>query len=298
MKRAYQPPAAPDILAPYRYFGLFREPFRLTPNRDLFFPDYHEKVLGAVLYAIERGDGIVKVSGEVGTGKTLLCRLLLQSLEDRFSVAYISAPHSDAGTITRAICAEFGLPPPGAGRDAHEVLVDFLMQRHGEGGHAVLVVDEAQALDRKGLETIRLLTNFETDEAKLLTIILFGQTELDDLLARHDMRQLAQRIAFSFATRPFDAITASRYVQHRVDLCTDHPTPHRIFSAGAMQEIAKQSRGVPRLLNLLADRALISAFGAQAQQIERRHVRNALAETAPRREASWWARLFGRKIPG
>ncbi len=279
-----------DALAPYRHFGLFREPFTLTPNRDLFFPDQHRQVLSAVGYAVKRGDGIVKVSGEVGTGKTLLCRMLIAGLEDDYAVAYISAPRNDPGAIAATICHDFGIALPDAANPM-EVLGEFLIATRRRGRRAVLLIDEAQALDKRGLETVRLLTNFETDDEKLLTIILFGQPELDRILARHEMRQLSQRITFSFQTRAFDTGLAQRYLQHRIDLCTDAPRPHRIFAGGALRKLVKAARGVPRLLNALADRALLAAYAEGDSRIETRHVKAAMAEgyALPRRGLfGWW----------
>ena len=288
-----------DIFAPYKHFALYREPFRLTPHRDLFYPDQHEKVLDALEYAIRRGDGIVKVVGEVGTGKTLLCRLLFNRLEELskqgpgFEAAYISAPRNDTDAIMTTVCHEFGLEVTPGG-DATQILGPHLVDLYSQGKRAILIIDEAQALDRNGLETVRLMTNFETDEDKLLTIVLFGQPELDNLLRRHGMRQLAQRIAFNFTTRPFSRPSAIAYVQHRVDLCTDAPAPHRIYTPRALKEIAKASRGVPRLINILADRALIAAYGEKAYAIDSRHVRAAMKEglAQPVEEPSLLSRLW------
>lgn len=266
-----------DALAPYRHFGLFREPFTLTPNRELFFPDQHRKILSAVDYAVRRRDGIVKVSGEVGTGKTLLCRMLMTNFESSYAAAYISAPRNDPGAIAASICQDFGLSLPESAK-AMDVLGHFLIETHRQGRPAVLLIDEAQALDRRGLETVRLLTNYETDEEKLLTIILFGQPELDRMLGRHDMRQLNQRIAFSFRTRPFDRETARRYLQYRIDQCTDAPTPHRLFRAAALRKLAAASRGVPRMMNAMADRALLAAYADGCAEIGVRHVKAAIAE--------------------
>lgn len=266
-----------DALAPYRHFGLFREPFTLTPNRELFFPDQHRKILSAIDYAVQRRDGIVKVSGEVGTGKTLLCRMLMTSFEASYSAAYISAPRNDPGAIAASICQDFGLELPPAANPM-DILGTFLIQTHREGRRTVLLIDEAQALDRRGLETVRLLTNYETDHEKLLTIILFGQPELDKMLARHDMRQLNQRITFSFRTRPFDGETARRYLQYRIDQCTDAPTPHRLFRPAALRKLAAASRGVPRMLNALADRALLAAYAEGEAEVGARHVKAAMAE--------------------
>lgn len=279
------------------HFNLTRPPFDLTPNRALFFPDHHDKVLNALSFSVGRGEGIVKVVGEVGTGKTMLCRLLLQSLEEEdHEVAFITAPRNDPLAIASNVCREFGLAVA-PGEDPAQLLAPFLTKIHGQGRRAVLLIDEAQALDRRGLETVRLLSNFETDEAKLLTVILFGQPELDQILSRHEMRQLYQRITFSFQTRPFDRQTAIRYLQHRIDRSTDSPAPHRILADGALAKLARASRGIPRLLNVLADRALMAAYADGAREVGTRHVRQALAEGVPwPRPPSLVARLLGRAV--
>ncbi len=276
------------------HFGLYRPPFDITPNRALFFPDYHDRVLNALGYAIGRGDGIVKVVGEVGTGKTLLCRLLLQMLEDSSEVAFITAPRNDPLAITTNVAREFGLTI-GPHDDPQHELVPFLTRVHGQGRAAVLLIDEAQALDRRGLETVRLLSNFETDEAKLLTIILFGQPELDRILGRHEMRQLNQRITFSFRTQPFDRATAKRYLQHRIDRSSYAAPPHRLFTENALDRIARVTGGVPRLLNILADRSLMAAYAEGDPVVHRRHVKLALAEHDAFPGATpFYARLFRR----
>lgn len=267
---------------PYlQQFGLSRQPFDITPNRDLFFPDAHQQVLAALTYALARGEGIIKVVGEVGTGKTLLCRMLLQTIVDRAEVAFITAPRNDPDAIARMVCREFNVTPA-EGEDPYTALAPHLMKIRQSGKSAILVLDEAQALDRRGLETVRLLSNFETDDAKLLQIVLFGQPELDQLLRQHDLRQLSQRISFGFTTGPFDAETAARYIQHRIDRCTEQPKPHKIFAPAALRQVAKESRGIPRLVNILADRAMLAAYSEGATQVTTRHVLRARAET------NWW----------
>ncbi len=263
---------------PYlEHFQLYRKPFDLTPTRALFFPEQHEQVLTALTYALERGDGIIKVVGEVGTGKTLLCRMLIHALMEVHEVAFMTAPRTDPQTITRAVASEFGIEL-GPDDEPFDRLHRHLLDVHASGKQAVLLVDEAQALDRRGLETMRLLSNLETDDAKLLQIVLFGQPELDDLLRQYGMRQLAQRVAFNLATHPFDAQTAMRYVQHRVDRSTDAPTPHEVFTPRALRALARESRGIPRILNILADRALLAAYADNATRADKKHVRRGVEE--------------------
>lgn len=246
---------------PYlEHFAFKQWPFMLTPNRALFFPETHQPILDAVTYAIERGEPIVKVTGEVGTGKTLLCRLALQSVSERNgAVALITVPQPDHKATLLAVCREFGLTP-GEREDAYQVLADHLIALHAAGRPAVLFVDEAQALDRVGLETIRLLSNLETDDAKLLQIVLFAQPEIDRIVRQYSMRQLTQRITFNFQTRPFNLESGMRYIRFRVEGSSQKPPPNDIFSTRAMKAIVRASDGIPRVINILADRALMVGF--------------------------------------
>ncbi|MDK1021995.1 MAG: AAA family ATPase, partial [Candidatus Hydrogenedentes bacterium] len=176
------------------HFGLKTRPFALTPNSGLYYPsDGHQEVLTSLMYAVERGEGVVKVSGEVGTGKTLLCRLLTAELIKTKSVAYIINPQSDPQWIVGAVCREFGLDPE-ATDDRLHLLNGYLLEQYAAGRRVVLVIDEAQALGIDGLETMRRLSNLETEQTKLLQTVLFGQPELDQLLDTRELRQLNQRI--------------------------------------------------------------------------------------------------------
>jgi MSHA biogenesis protein MshM len=253
------------------HFGLREHPFSLTPNPALFFGgQLHRPILEMLAFALQRGDGVLTVVGEVGTGKTMLCRLLLQVLEPEAAVAYLHAPLSDETQIARDVCREFGIAVDTHG-DPFHLLNDFLLDQHSQGRQAVLVVDEAQALGRPGLETIHLLSNLETETSKLLQIVLFGQQELDHLLRQHAMRQLNQRIAFRFETRELNTRDAARYVQHRINRCSRDGEMHDMFQPAALRMIARHSRGVPRVINILADKALLAAYGEGSRIICRRH---------------------------
>ncbi len=277
------------------HFNLSERPFSLTPNSELYFPsESHQEVLASLPYAIERGEGIVKVSGEVGTGKTLLCRLLTTELIKTKAVAYIINPHNDADWIIGTVCREFGLDPDAPGDPFHR-LNEFLLQQYEAGRPAVLVIDEAQALGLVGLETVRRLTNLETDTSKLLQIVLFGQPELDRLLETRALRQLNQRIAFSFAIPPFNEETTIEYIRYRViRSSTNLATADKLFEAKALHRIARVSRGIPRIVNVIADKSLLAAFSAGADRVDTGHVAEAVADSegvlraAPRSEASGW----------
>ena len=180
------------------HFGLSERPFSLTPNSGLYYPSAsHQEVLTSLMYAIERGEGVVKVRGEVGTGKTLLCRMVTAEMIKTKQVAYIINPQTDPHWIIGAVCREFGLDPEKTD-DRNHLLNGYLLEQYAAGRGVVLVIDEAQALGIDGLETMRRLSNLETEQTKLMQTVLFGQPELDELLARRELRQLNQRIGFSF----------------------------------------------------------------------------------------------------
>ena len=241
--------------------GLGERPFALTPNRHFYFPsDNHQRVLTPLIYAIDRGEGIIKISGEVGTGKTLMCRLLIADLIKTKAVAYILNPQNDADWIVAAVCREFGLDPEQT-MDPFHLLNDFLLEQYRQRRPAVLVVDEAQALGLEGLETVRRLSNLESETAKLLQIVLFGQPELDRLLRSHALRQLNQRIVFSFTIPPLDEATMIDYIRFRVIRSSDNlAAAQKLFDAGALRCMPRASRGVPRLANITADTSRLAAF--------------------------------------
>lgn len=264
------------------HFGLREHPFSLTPNTERYFPASDKmQVLQSLEFGIRRSAGIMKVVGDVGTGKTLLCRLLLRQLAvggDVTGIAYLSAPQAEGDTLIALVCHEFGLPL-GDRATMLRGLNEFLLARHAEGHDSVLVVDEAQALGAGGLETIRLLSNLETDRAKLLQIVLFGQTELDGLLVRPDLRQVNQRIAFSFTSGPFLRTEISAYVKHCLRMSRLEGVAYDIFEPKAVDEIARASAGVPRVINILCDKALLIAYGDGARAVTRAHARAAVADS-------------------
>lgn len=287
------------------HFGLSDYPFGLTPNPKFYYPLREtESVLAALTFAVSRGDGFIKIVGEVGTGKTLLCRLLLAKLGAmNVNTAYISAPVAlDAAQMPALIVQEFGVKQKTAKADPVTVLRAYLLEQHAKGRRNVLVIDEAQALGTQGLETVRLLSNLETETDKLLQIILFGQSELDRLLQRPDMRQLLQRINFSFETKPLSSDTVGDYVRHRIEACTQKvgrgkkkkTQNHVCFSTQALRLLGKASGGLPRLIHVLADKALMATYAQGLMRVEVDHVRAACRETQglalwPR----WWLRWFG-----
>ena len=176
------------------------------------------------------------------------------------------------------VCREFGITPPDP-NDPYTALTEFLLSQHALGRHNILVVDEAQALGRSGLEIVRLLSNLETETKKLLQIVMFGQVELNKLLQHNSLRQVAQRINFSFETKPLNRELAIRYIEHRVDRSSIEQVHRDLFDKASLKLIASASRGIPRIINLLADKALLSAYGDNSQQVKRKHVMAAIADS-------------------
>lgn len=279
------------------HFGLREHPFTLTPNTNQYFPiESHVEIIEAIQFGISRNTGILKVVGDVGTGKTMLCRLLLRKLvgaDD--AVAYLNAPQCDLDSLIELVCGEFGLEAAGKSHMLQS-LNTFLLEQHAAGRNAVLIVDEAQALGPEGLETVRLLSNLETERNKLLQIVLFGQSELDDLLAREELRQINQRIGFSFNTGPLNLSEARAYVDHRVKRSRLNGVEFPIFSDDAVTALAAAAQLVPRVINILADKALLAAYGESAIQVTEAHARIAIEDSpqlvsrkaAAGKHLPWW----------
>lgn len=278
------------------HFNLAEHPFALTPDTGLYFPGLaHQEVYESVRFAMARGEGIVKISGEVGTGKTLLCRMLLGSIGSEMAIAYINNPRNDAEWVVRAVCREFGLDVSAA-TDLYDCLNRFLIQKHAEGVSTVVLVDEAQALGETGLESIRLLSNLETEKRKLLQIVMFGQPELDLLLQRHDLRQVAQRINFSFELKPLTEAEAIGYTRYRVKMASRNPDSGlEVFAGASLAALARAGKGNPRWMNIIGDKSLIAAYAEGAMQVQPKHVRAAVNEARQlsmhslyQFPAGWW----------
>jgi len=285
-------PAAPIL----DFFALRDQPFALTPNPQLFFPWEHpHAVLAGAEFALLRGDGLLKISGAIGSGKTLLCRLLLDRLEAAgCNTAYLNAPVAEAAHLPLIVAREFGITPSDH-LEPYRDLREFLLREFAHGRRNVLVVDEAQALGERGLELIRLLSNLETETHKLLQIVLFGQAELDALLAQPALRQITQRISFNFTTMPLPTGLIGSYVSFRLQRCAANYYGHELFTPAALALLARASRGWPRLINLLADKALLAAYSAQARQVTPGHIRAAMRDSGHLNlPLSWAERLRSR----
>lgn len=284
------------------HFGLTDHPFALTPNTDYYYPTQENaNIIASLDFALRRDTGIIKIVGEVGTGKTLLCRLLVNKLIDSDAVAYINAPQADAGSIVRAVCREFAIDAAALEESPYAALNRFLVEEHVKGRMAVVVVDEAQHLGKAGLEAIRLVSNLETETSKLLQIVLFGQTELDELLQDPSLRQLNQRVVFSFQTKPLTQAEAKRYIAHRIRVSRREGIEYDIFNDAALTAIAVASGGIPRVVNILADKSLLVAYSAGTPTVQRAHALEAIRDTpnlvtsGVRRRIAAWFSGFGLK---
>jgi general secretion pathway protein A len=279
------------------YFGLKYEPFSIAPDpRYLFMSERHREALAHLLYGLGAGGGFVLLSGEIGTGKTTVCRLFLEQVPAHCNVAYIFNPKLTVTELLQSVCDEFhvavsrkdGLPP--TVKDYLDPLNGFLLQAHAGGRNNVLVIDEAQNLSAEVLEQLRLLTNLETSERKLLQIILIGQPELRSMLARPELEQLAQRVVARYHLDALTPAETAQYVQHRCEVAgLSRPLP---FERRALHRVHELSRGVPRRINLLCDRALLGAFANSQAAVDRTTVDKAAVEVfdAPAAARPQWRR--------
>lgn len=279
-----------------RHFSLREAPFSITPDPIFFYP--HEGIqaaLNTLLVALRSGEGFLKIVGEVGCGKTVLCRQLLKVLQDESVTAYIPNPDMGPDDLLMALTLELRVELTGP-LSRHQVLNalrDCLLQ-HAEAGRRVIVcIDEAQAIPLRTIESLRLLSNLETEKQKLLQLVLFGQPELDQRLARPEIRQLLQRITFSEYLGPLNARSVPAYLEHRLATAAlDELTDIKVFDAGAAKALSQYSGGVPRLVNVLANKCLMLVYGENGHRVSKRHVRMAASDTpGVRRPVSWWSRF-------
>jgi general secretion pathway protein A len=260
------------------YYGLTEPPFDITPNpRFLFYSTKHREAFNHLLFGLRERKGFVQLTGEVGAGKTTLCRALLEQLDQHYATALILNPVMSAEEMVKAIAIEFGLPVAGLDRlDTLSVINQFLLQQVDDKRETVLLIDEAQDLTEELLEQVRLLSNLETDDRKLLQIILLGQPELRDRLNSPRLRQLRQRITVRYHLNPLTRHEVNQYIQHRLHVSGGNGTPH--FTRPAMWRVYHYAQGVPRLVNAVCDKALLAGFVAQSESIDYRLVNRAIRE--------------------
>ncbi|MBS1188519.1 MAG: family ATPase [Rhodocyclaceae bacterium] len=276
------------------HFGLRDAPFRITPATDAFFTGAKRgSILAALLYAIESGEGLIKVTGEVGSGKTLLSRMLTEQLPGNTDTIYIATPSLSRHEVLQTLADELGLA--GTAERPGQVLRSLqntLVARYGQGRRVVVIVDEAHAMPQESLDQIRLLSNLESGRDKLLQIALFGQPELDELLASHALRPLRDRITHSFSLPPLDQEAVREYIEFRLQ-AAGHRGPS-LFSPKAVAVIARASAGRTRRINILADKSLLSAFAANRPGVEKDDAERAAKDcrlTDGRRKTAYFQRL-------
>jgi general secretion pathway protein A len=267
------------------FYGFKERPFQLVPNPAyLYLSRSHEEAMAYLVYAVSQGDGFVEITGEVGTGKTTLCRAVLENLDKHTEAAYIFNPKLDSLQLLKAINDEFGVASNGDSVKEHiDALNAFLMKKRMEGTKVVLIIDEAQNLNKEVLEQLRLLSNLETTTSKLLQIILVGQPELGEMLDSHELRQLGQRITLSCYLTPLTHEETREYVAHRIEVASQRPEV--TFTRGALRAIYRYSGGIPRLINISCDRALLTAYGLNRKKITGPIARASIRELAARGDA-------------
>jgi MSHA biogenesis protein MshM len=272
------------------HFGLREMPFGITPDTSFAYAcTSHQEALNTLLIAVRNGEGFIKIVGEVGTGKTLLCRRFLATLDASHVTAYIPNPYLEPRTLLFALAEELGVAVP-RDADQHQLLKNLnhaLLNYARQSKTVVLCLDEAQAMPIETLEALRLLTNLETEKRKLLQVVLFGQPELDDRLAQESVRQLRQRIAFQYRLAVLNRTEVEHYIAHRLRVAGYRGS--RMFSVAASRMAHRLTGGVPRLVNIVAHKAMLLAYGEGTQQVEPRHVRDAAFDTpAARAGRPWW----------
>lgn len=270
------------------HFGLREAPFGITPDTSFFFNSPHsQEALNTLLVAARSGEGFIKITGEVGTGKTLLCRKFMKTLGDGFVTAYLPNPLLEPRTLMLALAEELELQlAPDV--DQHNLLKSLtarLLALAAQGKRVVLCVDEAQTIPEASLEALRLLTNLETEKRKLLQIVLFGQPELNQHLQAQSIRQLTQRITFQHDLGALSRDDMEYYLAHRLRVAGF--TGARLFSKAAVRRLFASSGGIPRLINIMAHKAMLLAYGEGRQQVDDRHVKLAVKDTALLKRRGW-----------
>ena len=262
------------------YFGLTESPFSITPDTSYFYAHGHySEALNTLLIALRSGEGFIKVTGEVGTGKTMLCRKLLNTIEERFVTAYIPNPMLTPYGLQSAVADELGLDMSRhyGHHQLLKMITNRLLELSADGKSVVLCIDESQAMPIETMEALRLLTNLETEKQKLLQVILFGQPELDEHLNKKEVRQLKQRITFSYQLKPIDRKGMESYLTHRLGVAGYKGGD--LFEHNAMSSLFKASRGIPRLINILSHKSMMSAYGQGTKYVDNKNMKAAIKDT-------------------
>lgn len=278
-----------------QYFGFRALPFSIAPDPHyLYLSNQHREALAHLMYGVGAGGGFVLLTGDVGTGKTTVCRCLLQQLPEGTEVAFIINPMQSPTDLVATICDELRLAPAedsGNIRKQVDRLLAHLIDTHARGFRTVVLIDEAQNLPVETMEQIRLLTNLETDETKLLQLVLIGQPELSEKLALPELRQFAQRVTARYHLKPLTLGETRGYVHHRLAVAGVYD---EVFPDWSLRRIHAASGGVPRLINVLCDRVLLGVYAESARSVSRRHLRRAITEVLPAPASAWqrWLRLL------
>lgn len=281
------------------YYGFSEKPFDLTPDpKYLYLSPKHKEVLAHLVYGLQEDNGFLKIVGEVGTGKTTICRSFLRELRTNFSIAYVFNPTINELELLQTINAELGLPSE---IESKKKLVDtlntFLLAERKKGHRVVVIIDEAQALQPRVLDQLRLLSNLETETKKLIQIVLIGQPELDELLEQKELRQLRQRIAINWELLPLSLEETRGYIQHRINVALGKGRVR--FTRAGVESIYKFSHGIPRMINVLADRSLLIAYAMNTKKITRNIVRPAVKDVGGLTPlSSWTDNLWKSVVPG
>jgi general secretion pathway protein A len=261
------------------FFQLNEFPFNVTPDpRFLFFSERHREAFDSLLYGVEHRKGFIVLTGEVGCGKTTICRSVLNNLPGTTHSAFILNPSLTASQLVRSILHDLGIEPKGGDKLVHIAQLNrFLLQCLEKGENVAVIIDESQNLDPQLMEQVRMLSNLETDQHKLMQIILSGQPELKERLRRPELRQLRQRVMVHCDLAPLTTVETALYIQHRLKIA-GADDPGSIFQSAAIQQIHDRADGIPRQINTICDRALLSAYIRKDLQVTLQDVANALAE--------------------
>ena len=260
------------------YFGLTDLPFSIAPDPNyLYLSDKHREALAHMIYGVGDQGGFVVLTGEVGTGKTTICRSVLQQLPDNANIAFVINPRQSTNQLLQSIFSELSIPyrEGMTSKAMMDRLNAYLLGAHADGRNTILIIDEAQNLSVDVLEQLRLLTNLETDEKKLLQLVLLGQPELNDILAKPELRQLTQRVTARYHLTPLSKTEVADYIRHRLSVarCTTD-----VFSPSAISSVYKYSGGVPRLINVLCDRAMLGVYSHSGDYVHKAHIKTAANE--------------------